>query len=180
MFKYLLLRGAGIGCILTLLWPGQGLRCVSHMSIVHTTMTSRGCRPLQTGSNINLIYIEGVWSLSTVDKRHMVTLPCWYPPHSVLWSHCKWNQPNFFSHQNPCLCPAKLELKCIDTFQWCLQKRPGRGSWLLVVEIGFWADIEKLRIFQCENCGFGMFYLVRQPKVDHCSLGAESVLTSGE
>ena len=86
-----------------------------------------------------------------------------YPPHSVLWSHCKWNQSNFFSHQNPSLCVAKLEFKCIDTFRWCLQKWPRKGAWLLVLEIGFWADIEKLRIFQCENWGFGMFDLVWQP-----------------
>ena len=115
------------------------------IDIDHATMMGSGYRPLETGSNISLIYIEGVWSLSNVVKSHMVALPCWYPPHSVLWSHYKWNQSNFFSHQNPSLCVAKLELKRIDTFQWFLQKWPRRGAWLLVL-VGFWV-IEKLRIF---------------------------------
>jgi hypothetical protein len=40
----------------------------------------RGYRPLQTGSNISLIYIEGIRSLSTVAKSHTVASPYQYPP----------------------------------------------------------------------------------------------------
>ena len=91
------------------------------------------------------MYIEDVWCLITFYCGQMAYsyIPMLLHTTPTHRTPVKWNQSNFVSDQNPSPCLAFLEFK---HYNGCLQKRPGKDPWLLVVEIGFWA-IEKLWIF---------------------------------
>ena len=112
-------------------------------------MAGRGCRPLHESFTICIYKMSDHILLSTV-----VTTPTHRTP-------VKWNQSNFFSDQKPSPCPALLELKWIFTLTCCLQKGPGKDPWLLVVEIGFWANRKVAIIVK----SFSMFEVKCQPKL---------------